>query len=92
MPKGKHAYAEVNHGRWIVNCPVCPNAFLESLAPDECPNCHTAIQVIAPSEKDRMKIGEALMRRPDETTRNWAPHESVKDLIAENIAHGVDDA
>jgi hypothetical protein len=83
------AYVELNHGRWIVNCPGCPNAWLENFEiPPECDNCGTAVKVIPPSDKDREKITLAMLPRPVEN-RNWVPGEKLKDLIAENIAHGV---
>lgn len=84
------AFAELNHGRWIVNCPACPNAFLESQVPDMCPNCQTRItKVVAPDEKERFEIYQVTSIRPEEN-RNWVPGESMSDLVAENIAYGVD--
>jgi uncharacterized Zn finger protein (UPF0148 family) len=84
------AFVELNHGRWIVNCPACPNAFLESQVPDMCPNCQTVItKVTGPAEKERFEIYQVTSIRPEEN-RNWVPGESISDLVAENIAYGVD--
>jgi hypothetical protein len=34
-------------------------------------------------------IVSVLMLRPDPFTRSWEPGETVEDLVADNIAHGV---
>lgn len=85
------APSELNHGRWIVNCPKCPMAFLEHLTPDYCTNCGTKIKVIAPSEKERLAVQHAVHLRPVEN-QNWVPGETIDNLTAENIAYGVGDA
>lgn len=46
-------------------------------------------RVAGPAAEDRAAIEAVLICRPDPLTRNWAPGESVADLIAENVAHGV---
>jgi hypothetical protein len=40
---------------------------------------------------DPAAIEQILSMRPDFTTRNWHPGESIPDLIAENLAHGLVD-
>lgn len=92
------AYAYVNHGRWVANCPRrhCANA--EALAPKQatfhCSNCKLLAEVAWPTDPDA--ITEALVCRPVPQTRNWAPAghrqavaagapdgQSVADLVAE---------
>lgn len=100
--------AEVNHGRWIVRCPFCSGA---QLASDDdrrffCVDCLHAgtdaegkwIAVRWPSPSSRQAVEEALLRRPDEETRNFQPYrgdgrdraETVADLRRENRAAGLE--
>ena len=94
-PKSIALHAEANHGRWIVVCPDCAGA--QFACPDDrrfmCNECANAAvggfwrPVIWP--KERAKIDELLMLRPDPKTRHWVPGESVANLKAENKANGV---
>jgi hypothetical protein len=34
-------------------------------------------------------VERLLTFRPDVTTRNWVPGETLHDLLAENVAHGI---
>lgn len=94
--------AQVNHGVWValdgcgaregvygggvvwldrpvVWCPLCSNrAYGRKWRP-----------VVLPA--DREAIEAALLPRPDITTRNWLPGESVADLLAENAEHGIEE-
>lgn len=79
----------LNHGRWIVQCPECPNAWLEAAVPKRCDNCGCPIKVFAPTDVERHAIEEVVRPRPFEH-KNWIPPETVKHLQAENIEHGVD--
>lgn len=98
------AVARVNHGRWIADCPFCPGAeqiwpqgirraedvaFPFGIANGilHCGTTGSTCPVDFPDE--RFDITRVLARRPDERTRNWFPGESVADLVAENIGHGV---
>ena len=82
--------AEVNHGRWIVNCPFCNNAeflFDEYFYCNQCKN--EGIQggiykVEIPKERNR--IEELLEKRPIKN-RNWLSTETVEQLEEENIEH-----
>jgi len=95
-PKSIAIHAAANHGRWVVECPDCCGA--QFACPDDrrfmCNNCANALvgglwrPVIWP--KDRAKIDELLMLRPDPKTRHWIPGESVANLKAENKANGVE--
>jgi hypothetical protein len=37
-------------------------------------------------------VERLLLMRPDPSTRNWWPHETLHDLMFENGAHGVFDS
>lgn len=89
------ACPRVNHGRWIIDCPFCPSAdrwqggdrFICSL----CGNAAAGgryVDVQPPPARLRTAIAGALAHRPVEF-RNWHPGETVADLVAENVAHGV---
>ena len=94
---GPSAHAEVNHGRWIVNCPdpACSSAQLA--ARDDlrffcvaCCNERTApgrwLPVVWPDDPAAV---EAVLRERDTVNANAAPGESVADLAAENAAAGL---
>lgn len=84
-------HVRVNHGRWIIDCPVdgCTGA---SLAIDGdrrfiCADCHSGpYRVVWPPANTRSKVEAALLVRPGHA-RNWFPGESVARLRAENEAH-----
>jgi hypothetical protein len=89
--------AFVNHGRWVVRCPFCAGAQLAH--PDrtdrffciDCLNDLAGRQWISVTWPDDVSAIESVLElRPEVTTRSWWPHETVEDLRAENIAHGVD--
>ncbi len=42
-----------------------------------------------PAADERRAIEHVLSFRPVPRTRNWFPHELVRDLVAENVQHGV---
>lgn len=89
------AYAEVNHGRWIARCPFCKGAEMvdDTRAEFWCCGCRNAavfsrpVYLVIP--ENRQEIEAVLLARPDYPTRNWRPGESLEDLIAENVRHGV---
>jgi hypothetical protein len=85
----------VNHGRWVVDCPVCLSAQLASSTEQrflcaECGNISNAggkwLPLVWPP--DAVAIEAALAIRPTEN-RNWLPGESVSDLRRENNEHGI---
>ena len=78
-------FAELNHGRWIVPCPECPNAERagELL---RCSECGVSGRVVWP--EDRAEIERLMVGRPV-AAQSWVPGESVDVLAAENIEHGV---
>lgn len=79
---------------WVVTCDVCREQV--AIEPGElffCPSCLNAShdgyarRVTFPKQKE--SIERILVLRPDPNTRNWLPGETLKDLEAENAAHGV---
>jgi hypothetical protein len=88
------AYAEANWGRWIAKCPNphCANAMQlrRGQAVYECPKELGGCGDEAPIQWhiDAILIERILMARPVERTRNWLPHETIADLLQENLTHG----
>jgi hypothetical protein len=84
----------VNHGRWVVDCPVCLSAQLASFTEQrflcaECGNVSVGgkwLSIVWPP--DAVAIENALVIRPTEN-RNWLPGETVADLRRENTGHGI---
>jgi hypothetical protein len=88
------AYAYVNHGRWVVECPVCGGGERVPTAEGspttilcQVPACGTELGVIFPEK--RAQIESVLLLRENLVNRNWSPGETVADLEAENVEHGV---
>ena len=85
-------YVHLNHGRWIFDCPNCPQAYsVQSDFPEECENCGTKFNLIVPSDVMANQVTEIVSVRPVEN-QNWYPDETIQDLLAENQAHGMDNA
>lgn len=86
------AYARVNWSRWIVDCPSpwCDSAL--DADPGErffqCRECGTGADIVWPPNVDDIEY--LLAMRPAAKTRNWAPGETVADLLQENVLHGID--
>lgn len=89
------ADAEVNHGRWVVPCPWCPNAQLgdpevaEFLC-NECLNDGTGKWVVVEYPDDVVAVEAALDERQRLENRNWLPGESIANLHAEAERQGGD--
>ena len=70
------ALAYINHGRWIVDCPVCPSAEelprktenQDSLV--QCQGCHQIIRISWP--KNSQQLMRVLKERPI-ANRHWYP-------------------
>jgi hypothetical protein len=82
--------AQVNHGRWLAECPSCPNAIM--LSRDAllflCDNCGEGwLNVAWPLNRE--EIEAMLQYREDDANRNWTPGETVADLQIENAANGA---
>ena len=95
--------AEVNHNRWVVDCPEpnCGGALIVTSRESYflCPECGSPgnggnwYNVRFPPEK--RAIEEALKKRPLHDpryrgTRNWRPMETVAALRLENRTHGLE--
>lgn len=86
--------AEINHSRWIANCPWCNGA--EFVFIDEprfyCNSCDNDgqdkyVRVILPT--NRQGIENALNKRPRLENRNWRYQETIADLNRENRERGI---
>lgn len=102
VSKHEPVEARVDHGRWIVDCPLkvqkqpCNGA--ENVTGDEkvflCLSCGNAqidgewIKVKFPPKGQREKFEKSLAVRP-EAFRNWFPGETAKKIAKENRKHGV---
>ena len=87
--------AEVRWNTWIACCPDCRGAefvWLDNLL-FMCNSCWNGAiggmwrRVILPPNV--AEIEAALMRRPAPENRNWLPHETVEELLAQNAEHGL---
>ena len=84
--------AEVNHGRWIINCPYCSGA--EMADPDDkkfyCLSCYNQgkgyLKVKFPFNKD--KIEAELLKRPVEN-QHYLPGEKLSVIKQENKERGI---
>lgn len=81
--------ARANWGRWVVDCPRCPSAIKVRTwtGGTTCWECGTQSEVVWPDAAE--DIIRLLMFRPNPATRNWEPGETLHDLLAENVAHGI---
>lgn len=84
------AYVRVDYGRWIVDCPFCPQA--QYADPDDrrfmCVGCWNEqvggrwVPVVWPDDPTGI---EALLKpRLHDHTRAWNPHETKADLERQN--------
>lgn len=93
MPKSTlTTQARLNHGRWLADCPVCNGAELVVPGrPFRCQSkpCTAVAEVVWPPAKTQAAIERLLALRPNPANRNWAPGETLKQLMAENVAHAV---
>ena len=96
--------AEVNHGRWIANCPNpgCGGALVVTEADPIflCTDCASEdnggrpYRVVFPSARAKADIERELLKRPLQAgrarSRNWLPGETVTDLKAEAKRYGLE--
>ena len=99
LHKTQTVKAYVNYGQWVAECPSGDGGAIQAsrTEPFMCPECWNApwggqwLGVVFPANK--AEIESALLARPkvrnDYRTRNWVPAESLADLVAENVAHGI---
>lgn len=86
------AYAQAIRGQWAACCPrpYCANAMplivgQDIFVCDSLGGCGFVAEVVWPP--DPQAIEAILMMRPVFTTRNWAPGETLEDLLVENAEH-----
>lgn len=87
----------VDGSRWLALCPGCYCAGAERVSFSsrlffccECRNAewdHDLLTVPVPD--NRLEIEAALLKRSSWRVRAWRPGESVADLKAQNLMHGV---
>lgn len=101
MSTDLRAMARVSWGRWVADCPRtgCPNAEHFGRDPGSghvggltgsafrCALCQLHCPAIWPENVD--DIVRLLSVRPVPATRNWSPGETLHDLLAENVQHGI---
>jgi hypothetical protein len=91
----------MNWGMWVARCPRpgCVGAehfgphrttrYVGGLTRDafRCADCELTCPADWPRE--RAEIEKVLSRRPLAGERNWLPGETLLDLVAENVEHGM---
>lgn len=85
--------AHASWSAWAARCGRCPwGGRMQLFTPSfDCPFCGAVNEVIWPSEAMVVGVERLLMMRPDPSTRNWFPGETLVDLTYENGAHGIFD-
>lgn len=79
--------AYVNHDRWVADCECRAGVAVEpTLDVCVCLDCGTLYRVRMP---DDWKAGEQVLAHRDVENRNWTVGQTVQDLKAENLTHGV---
>lgn len=85
--------ARVNWGRWVGDCasPACRSAVWLSTGQPSfvCWDCGEPVEVVWPEAPFVAGIERLLSMRSEPWTRNWDADESLHDLLAENMRHGV---
>ena len=86
------AYA--NWSRWVAECGHCQYG-AQQLRPCEshfrCSFCGGVTEIIWPAPDMIRGVERLLMMRPDPSTRNWTPGETLSGLMWENGEHGIFD-
>ena len=90
------AVAEVyaNWSRWVAECGHCQYgaATLQRFATHfRCSFCGGVTEIIWPTPEMVRGVERLLMMRPDPSTRNWTPGETLTQLCWENGEHGIFD-
>ncbi len=93
------AVAYVDKGNWWARCPSGACCGIEYIDPDVglffCCSCYNVewggapLFVDFPDVTTRTEIERLLLARPNHINRNWRPGDSLTDIEADNIAHGV---
>jgi hypothetical protein len=93
---GAPAFVHLIRGRWVVRCPFCPRlvAFMKQER-FVCPLCGNAAaggryaEVRAPSIEFAQALQPLMLLRPVEN-RSWLHGETLNQIRAENIEHGLE--
>ena len=81
--------AYLNHGRWVIDCDCGAGAATHpEWRVSRCFACG-AVRSGVKFPNGWRGIEKVLMKRTDETNRNWYPGETAADLRAENADHGL---
>jgi hypothetical protein len=89
-PAVRPAKAYVNWGRWVADCECGASMAVHvDWADARCTDCLTVYMVLWPGHETRAVIEALLLARPVLATRNWIQTETLADLVAENLAHGL---
>ena len=86
--------AQASWSFWEARCGACRYGAekLQRFQPQiDCRICGLVTDVVWPSERMTHGVERLLMMRPDPTTRNWRPGETLHELMFENGAHGIFD-
>ncbi len=80
----RKAYAYVNGGRWVADCPVCNGGIAcWTENPDgACLDCGNVFKIGFPDDIEQVEA--ALEKRPT-PRQNWLPGETIDMLNAENV-------
>ena len=79
-------YAEINHGRWLINCECHGAAVTCRTAKIACCFDCGRVHLVVKFPRNAAKIESILLARPM-ANRNWKKGETVKFLMAENVEH-----
>jgi hypothetical protein len=81
--------ARIEHGRWIGDCSCGSGVNVHPDWPEaRCMGCGAVYpNVVLPAQRDAVE--QALVARPQMAARNWHPHETLDQLHAENLEHGI---
>ena len=85
--------ARANCGRWIADCPYCPNAVQPPFGTSafDCSVCGATTEIVWPSQQMREGVERLLMMRRNPFYRSWEQGETLEDLLWENGMLGVFD-
>lgn len=87
---GPIVFAQVNQGRWIIQCPWCPSAEYASIEDHrffctDCINGPVGGAWLPVHWPDDVNLIEQLLAVRPRRARNWLPGETVDHLVEENM-------
>lgn len=81
--------AYIAWNRWVIDCECGAGNATDPANPFACCFGCGAVHERVQFPPNVQAIERVLLQRVKPSTRNWFPQETVDDLIAENVAHGV---